>query len=675
MPEPRLLGKYELLNEIGRGGFASVYRARDTRMGREVALKVIHGNFAKEPNFVQRFELEVQTAARLRHPNIVTVHDYDDADGVLYLAMELIEGSSLRTYLDDRKRLTLDQALPILKQVADALDYLAVQQLVHRDIKPANVLLEGEDDRLQVKLTDFGLVRSLEASTQLTKSANDVLGTPAYMAPEQSDAKQWGDITSATDVYALGVVAYEMLCGRPPFEGETLTVMYAHAYDQPPSPLEFVPDLGVDLGAVLLRALNKSPSARYASARALVAAMQQVQQLRQQHAQHRSELAQLIVQAQAARTAKEWLLVQGFCVQIMQIDRAHPEALAWMSEAAAELQRENQEEMERRQRATRYEAGEAALTAGEWVIAIESFEEVAQGNPDFRDVQQKLAQARDELQCAHWYDEAIAHGEAQRWPEACGVLISLLSKQRDYAEGKAAERLIRASYSLLELHRVTNDRLSDQYSLMVSATWESLLYASANSKRSGNFNVTARRLISEICRECAKRRDVTPLFRALTYPDPNVRKFAARALGELGGRSQIDEQAIVSKLIQLITREEDIGVKWRAVWALGAIRPHQNREGVEDFLGDILEDRRQANSVRWRAAWALGEMKARRKSNLLNGVARDLTEVSCVRRAAIRSLGATPDPEIGRRLAEIDDQDDYALKKALAWAARECSPN
>lgn len=448
MPEQRMLGKYELLDEIGRGGFATVYRARDTRLGREVALKVIHGNFAKEPDFVARFKMEVQTAARLRHPNIVAVYDFDDADGVLYLAMELIEGSSLRTYLDDRQRLTLDQALPILKQVADALDYLAGQQLVHRDIKPANVLLGREADRLLVKLTDFGLVRSLESSTQLTQTLS-VMGTPAYMAPEQSDSKRWGAVTSATDVYALGVVAYEMLCGCPPFAGEMLTVMHAHAYDQPPSPLEFVPDLGADLEAVLLQALSKTPSARYVSTGSLVTAVQQVQQHRRRQAQHQAALAQLIEQAQTARTAKEWLIVQGLCVQIMQIDRAHPGALAWMIEAAGELQRENQEELERRQCAKRYEEGETALAAGQWQAASEAFGEISTGNPDFRDVQQMLAQVRDELQRAQWYDEAIAYAEAQRWADASRVWIRVLHGRMDYHGGDAVARLLISTEGLV----------------------------------------------------------------------------------------------------------------------------------------------------------------------------------------------------------------------------------
>ena len=440
----RRIGKYELLDEIGRGGFAVVYKARDTRLGREVALKVIKGNFAQDQAFADRFKAEVQTSARLRHPNIVAVFDFDDLDGVLYLVMELIEGRSLRAYLDECPRLSLDQALPILSQVAAALDYLAGQQLVHRDIKPANILLEHEADQLQVKLTDFGLVRSLESSTQLTQSAS-VLGTPAYMSPEQADSQRWGSITSAADIYSLG----EMLAGRLPFDGETLTLMHAHAYDQPPSPLQYAPDLGVAVADVLLRALAKPPQLRYPSAGEFVVALQQVQRTRQQQAQQRTELDQFVEQAQAARSAKEWLRLQGLCYQIMQLDRTYPEALVWMGEATVELQRESAEEVTRRQRIKRYEEGEAALNAGQWQTAIVAFEEVAQGNPDFREVQQKLATARDELQRAQWYDEAIAHAEVQHWAEASRVWLKVLQGRLGYHNYDAAARLLISAEGLL----------------------------------------------------------------------------------------------------------------------------------------------------------------------------------------------------------------------------------
>ena len=187
MPKLKSIAQYEITKEIGRGGFAVVYRARDTRMGREVALKVIHNVPADEAAFIQRFQQEARTAAGLRHPNIVPVYDFGDADGTLYLAMALIgQGRTLRDLLAEQAPLSLEQVLPILAPLADALDYLHQRDppLTHRDVKPANVLLEGEGDKLEVVLTDFGLVRSMEASTELTKSGT-ILGTPATWPPSR----------------------------------------------------------------------------------------------------------------------------------------------------------------------------------------------------------------------------------------------------------------------------------------------------------------------------------------------------------------------------------------------------------------------------------------------------------------------------------------------------------
>ena len=172
--QARRLGRYEIVKEIGRGGFATVYRARDTRMARQVALKVVHGNFAQDPGFVARFHQEVRTAANLRHPNVIPIYDSGDADGELYLAMPLIgEGRTLRDLIVERAPFAVEEAVPILAQVAEALSYLHGQAppLVHRDVKPANVLLEGQGEGLSAVLTDFGLVRSMEASARSRAAA------------------------------------------------------------------------------------------------------------------------------------------------------------------------------------------------------------------------------------------------------------------------------------------------------------------------------------------------------------------------------------------------------------------------------------------------------------------------------------------------------------------------
>ena len=194
MSEIRRIGKYEILDELGRGGFAVVYRARDALMGREVALKVISGPLAQDREFMEHFQQEARVAASLNHSNIVPVHEFGEADGALYLAMALIgQGRTLRDLLAERGPLPLASELPILAQLADALDYLHQHEppLVHRDVKPANLLLEPRGERSCISpseshvspsescfsssevwavLTDFGLVRSLQASTKLTRS-------------------------------------------------------------------------------------------------------------------------------------------------------------------------------------------------------------------------------------------------------------------------------------------------------------------------------------------------------------------------------------------------------------------------------------------------------------------------------------------------------------------------
>ena len=414
MTEPQHIAHYEIVQKLGEGGFATVYRARDTHMGREVALKIISSNLAREPEFRQRFQREAQVAANLDHPHIVTIHDFGDEEGRLYLVMNLIHGRTLRQWLDAQKRLTLGESLPILAQLAEALDYLGGQGLVHRDVKPANVMIEREGGDPWVTLTDFGLVRSLESSTQLTEG-DRLIGTLDYMAPEQIAPDKWDKVTQLTDVYALGVMTYEMLVGRRPFVGERIALLAAQSGELPaPSPLEFAPDLGADLADVLGRAVAKPVAERYPNATALVTALRQTAETRARQEKQQAELAQLLERAQVARQAADWLAVQNLCVQIMLLDRAHPDALAWMLEATEGLRKENVEEAARRKRAERYEEGEQALSAGQWQAAIEAFQQVYDGNPDFREVQAKLAQARDELDCSRRYDEAIAHAESNR---------------------------------------------------------------------------------------------------------------------------------------------------------------------------------------------------------------------------------------------------------------------
>ncbi len=446
------LNKYEIIEEIGRGGVAVVYRARDTKMDREVALKIISGVHPdEEASFIHRFQQEARTAANLRHPNIVPVHDFGDADGVLYLAMTLIgEGRTLRDLLAERAPLSLAHALPILTPLAAALDYLHQHDppLIHRDVKPANVLLEGEEDNPWVVLTDFGLVRSMQASTRLTQSGTS-LGTPAYMAPEQADPKRWGEVTPLTDVYALGVIAYQALTGRAPFEGELPTVIHAHAYEEPPSPQELVPALGDDLGTVLLRSLAKPPEERYPGAGAFVAALREVADAWTEAQAREATLEQLETQAEELLETGEWLEALDCCAQMVRLDPDRPSALEMLTRAKQGLDRQQAEAVKRRRLEERYQEGLALHDEGKWKQALAALEEVEAGNPDFRDVQEKLAGARDEIRRARGYDEAIAHGGAERWAEACRAWVDVLRGRWDYRGGEAGERLLDAAEGLL----------------------------------------------------------------------------------------------------------------------------------------------------------------------------------------------------------------------------------
>ncbi|HYT87143.1 MAG TPA: protein kinase [Gemmataceae bacterium] len=279
---PRLPG-YEMIQEIGRGGMGVVYKAKQVRLGRLVALKMLLGS---DRNRLERFHAEAATVAQLQHPHIVQIFDIGEYQGQPYLALELVEGSSLAESLAGRPRPVRESA-ELLSILARAVGYAHEHGVVHRDLKPANVLLasggrEPPDPSessggsrpplagAAPKITDFGLARRLEMSDTRTVEG-DVLGTPAYMAPEQA-AGRTRDVGPAADVYALGAILYEMLTGRPPFQGQTLleTLAQVRSLDPvPPSRLQ--PGIPRDLETICLKCLHKAPRGRYASAAALAA--------------------------------------------------------------------------------------------------------------------------------------------------------------------------------------------------------------------------------------------------------------------------------------------------------------------------------------------------------------------------------------------------------------------
>jgi len=332
------IAQYEIIKERGRGGFATVYKARDTKLDRIVALKVLHPYWSEDPNFVARFQREARSAANLRHPNIVTVYDASEAAGQLYIVMEYLPGRTLRELLEAEGALPLERALPILEQIASALDYAHGQRVIHRDVKPANVIVEETPGGVQATLMDFGLVKAMEGSAALT-SMGTLLGSPEYMAPEQADPNRAAEVGPAADRYALGVVAYQMLAGRVPFPGNTPATLNAHLNMTPPDPHSIREDLVPDVAAALLKMLAKSPADRFASASVFVAQLREALLADNQKRQREAQLAPLYERVKAAITQEDWAEVLTLGGQIQTLDAGYRDVREMMACARKGMRR------------------------------------------------------------------------------------------------------------------------------------------------------------------------------------------------------------------------------------------------------------------------------------------------------------------------------------------------
>jgi len=269
-----LAGRYDIERELGHGGMAIVYLARDVRHERHVAVKVLRPELATSLG-AERFLREINIAARLAHPNILALHDSGNAAGMLYFVMPYVEGETLRERLSREHQLPIEDALSITRQVGLALDYAHEHGVVHRDIKPENILLLGD----HVLVADFGLARALHTAgtIRLTESAVAV-GTPAYMSPEQAAADP--EVDGRTDLYSLACVLFEMVAGVPPFKGATGAALLAqHLTAKPPSICAQRPHCPASIDAAVSRALEKTPADRFRTAREFYAALTAAQPL------------------------------------------------------------------------------------------------------------------------------------------------------------------------------------------------------------------------------------------------------------------------------------------------------------------------------------------------------------------------------------------------------------
>ena len=269
--ERALAPQYEVEGELGRGGMGIVYRARDTRLKRTVAVKLLPPELAYRTEIKSRFLREAEMAAQLAHPNIVPIYSVDEKDGLVYFIMACVDGDNLATQMATRGPLPVAEVRRILREVSGALAFAHARKFIHRDIKPDNILIDKDDGRAIV--TDFGIARAVQdgAETRLT-ATGIAIGTPAYMSPEQCAGER--EIDGRADLYALGTLGYQMLAGRLPFEATSTPALLVKQLSEKPRPIvERRPDTPPDLAGIIMRLLEKEPSARFATADELTAAL------------------------------------------------------------------------------------------------------------------------------------------------------------------------------------------------------------------------------------------------------------------------------------------------------------------------------------------------------------------------------------------------------------------
>lgn len=259
--------RYEIMGKIGAGGMSDVYKARDHILGRFVAIKVLKTEFSEDVNFVVKFRTEAQSAAGLEHPNIVNIYDVGSESGMHYIVMEYVEGVTLKTYIEKKGSLTYKEAVSIAIQVGRGMEAAHAKNIIHRDIKPQNILISTEG---KAKVTDFGIARAVSNNT----ISADVMGSVHYASPEQA---RNGFVDAKSDIYSLGIVMYEMVTGRVPFDGDTtVSIAIQHLQEEMKAPGIYAKDLPVSLEKIILKCTQKSPDRRYRNTSELLADLKQV---------------------------------------------------------------------------------------------------------------------------------------------------------------------------------------------------------------------------------------------------------------------------------------------------------------------------------------------------------------------------------------------------------------
>jgi serine/threonine-protein kinase len=432
----RRLGKYEVSAEIGKGGFATVYRARDLDLGREVALKVLDPLLTRDPAWVARFRREARAVAMLDHPRIVTVHEIGQSEGALFIAMKLVEGGSLAQRLTQAGPLPWEEAVRMVGQIAEGLDFAHDAGVLHRDLKPANVLLDG---RTGAVLTDFGFARLVAENSLSVSMSGGLVGTPATMAPEVWEG---ASPTAQADVYALGCILYEMVAGQPLFSGATPpAVMLAH-FKPLMLPDQWSEGTPPGLDEVLQTALARDPAARYPRAGDLAAAVAALSVDR---------LAEPYAALQAAVAGQQWPEALALAGEIKANQPDYRDVAALERQALAGLEQAARTASASQWRATAEEAlADGDLAAAQ--LALKQWQAVMPEDPALTSVQERLQAQREAPQAAEEREresKAVAQETMSEQPPVAtpppapvGPPVAVASAERPPSRGRSAWPLL-----------------------------------------------------------------------------------------------------------------------------------------------------------------------------------------------------------------------------------------
>lgn len=380
--ENQVLSKYRILSELGRGGFATVYRAEDTTLGREVALKVLDPLLMRDEAWVKRFRREARTVAALDHPHIVTIHEIAEAEGRLFIAMKLIAGKSLDKILAEQGPLAWKEVLRTVREVADALSYAHEVGVLHRDLKPGNILL---DPRAGAMLTDFGFARLVSQSSMSISLSGGLVGTPHYIAPELWNNQPAGP---ASDLYALGCVLYEMALGRKAFPGDTSpAVMAAHLLHPLELPEPWPSDVPQGLADVLQAALAREPEARLGRATDFLAALKSLEE---------DPLAETYTALESAVASEQWEEALQLAGEIRSKQSNYREVVALTERAQAALER-----MQRERQVAEYKSeATRALKTGQTEVAQTAIQQWLRLQPESAEARALLGETEEMLRAA-----------------------------------------------------------------------------------------------------------------------------------------------------------------------------------------------------------------------------------------------------------------------------------